>query len=104
MNWADMTFVITPLICACAAGAGAAQAKMGWASLLFAVGGFAIGYGCGWVARAVAVLLLVWGCKQSRAIFTFGSLIAYMLVPMAVMAGAFAGTAWPATWIARLFV
>ena len=104
MNWADMTFVITPLICAFGACTGAAQEKMGWASILFAVGGFAIGYGCGIVARALGVLFLVVACKQPRAVFTFGLLIAYMLVPMAVMAGAFAGTAWLATLIARHFV
>src|SRR5208283_4293232 len=28
MNWADLTFIITPLICALAAGTGAAQEKM----------------------------------------------------------------------------
>ena len=77
---------------------------MGWASLLFAVGGFAIGYGCGIIARRLGMLLLFVGCKQTRAILTFWLLIAYMLVPMAVMFGAFAGCASLAAWIARRFV
>jgi len=104
MNWADLSFVVTPLISALAAGTGAAQEQMGWASLLFAVGGFAIGYGCGILARRLGMLLLFVGCKQPRAVLTFGLLLAYMLVPMAVMIGSFAGCAWLAAWIARRFV
>ncbi len=104
MNWADLTFVITPLICALSAGTAAAEQKMGWASWLFAIGGFGIGFGCGIAIRRLGVLLLFVGCKQSRSIVTFGLLMAYMLVPMAVMVGAFAGTAWLSTWIARHFV
>ncbi len=104
MNWADLTFVITPLICALSAGTAAAEQKMGWASWLFALGGFGIGFGCGIVTRRLGMLLLFAGCKTSRSFVTFGLLVAYMLVPMAVMIGAFAGTAWLSAWIARHFV
>jgi hypothetical protein len=104
MNWADLTSVITPLICTFAAGAGAAQEKMGWGSLVFAAGGFAIGLGCGLVTRRLGILLLFVGCKQSRSLLTFGLLLAYMLIPMALMFGAVAGTAWLSAWLARCFV
>ncbi len=104
MNWADLSVVITPLICALAAGTEAVQEKAGWGSLLFAVGGFAIGFACGIVARRLGMLLLFLGCKQPRAVLTFALLIAYMLVPMAVMIGAFAGCASLAAWIARCLV
>ena len=104
MNWADLSFVATPMICALSAGAAAADAKMGWFSILFAVGGFAIGYGFGMAARWLGLLMLFAGGKQSRSIVTFGLLMAYMLVPMFVMVAGFGATAFLATWIARHFV
>ena len=104
MNWAELTFVITPLICALSAGTAASEAKMGWASWLFAAGGFGIGLCCGIVTRRLGILLLFVGCKQSRSILSFGLLMAYILVPIAVMVGAFAGTAWLSGWLARHFV
>jgi hypothetical protein len=77
---------------------------MGWASLLFAVGGFAVGFGCGVIIRRLSIFLLFVACKQSRSLFTSGLLMAYLLVPMAAMLVAFAGTAWLTTWLAKHFV
>jgi hypothetical protein len=104
MNWADLSFVATPLVCALSAGTAASEAKMGWFSLLFAVGGFAIGYGFGVLARRLGLLMLFAGCKQTRSIVTFGLLMAYMLVPMFVMIAGFGVAALLSTWIARHFV
>ena len=77
---------------------------MGWFSLLFAVGGFAIGYGFGILARWLALLMLFAGGKQTRSVFTFGLLMAYMLFPMLVMIAGFGASAILSTWIARHFV
>ena len=77
---------------------------MGWFSLLFAVGGFGIGYGFGIVAGRLGLLLLFAGCKQTRSIVTFGLLMAYILVPMFVMIAGFGVAAMLSTWIARHFV
>ena len=104
MNWADLSFVATPLICALSVGTAASEAKMGWFSLLFAVGGFGIGYGFGIVAGRLGLLLLFAGCKQTRSIVTFGLLMAYILVPMFVMIAGFGVAAMLSTWIARHFV
>ena len=104
MNWADLSFVMTPFLCAFVAGAGAMQEKMGWASLLFVVGGFFIGFGFGLVARRLGLLMLFAGGKQTRSIIVFGLLMAYMLAPMIVMMCAFAATVGLTVWIARLFV
>lgn len=104
MNWADLTFVMTPLICALSAGTAAAEQKVGWASWLFTLGGLGIGFGFAIAIRRLAMLLLVGGCKQSRSFVTFALLMAYMLVPLAAMVAAFAGTAWLSTWIAGCFV
>jgi len=87
MNLADMSLVITPPLCALAAGTGAAETKMGWASWLFAVGGLAIGVGFGILARRLGLLMLFAGVTQARPIVSFALLMAYMLVPMIVMIG-----------------
>ena len=104
MNWADLSFVATPLICALSAGTAASEAKMGWYSLLFAVGGFAIGYGFGMVARWLGLLMLFAGGKQTRSIVTFAMLMAYMLVPMFVMIAGFGVAAMLSTWLAKHFI
>lgn len=101
MNWADLCFVFTPLICALSAGAGAAQMKMGWASWLFALGGFVLGLGFGCLTRGLGLLLLFAVGNRSRPVATAFLLLAYLLVPMAVMFGAFLSTTWLSLWIAR---
>ncbi len=104
MNWADLTFVMTPLICALSAGTAAAEQKMGWWSWLFALGGFGVGFGFGIITRRLGMMLLFAGGKQSRSLATFGLLIAYLFVPMALMIGAFGVSAWLSAWLARHLV
>ena len=104
MNWADLSFIATPLVCALAAGTGAAESKMGWASWLFALGGLAIGVGFGAVARRLGLLMLFAGGSQARPAVEFGLMMAYMRLPMIVMVGGFGATAWLAVWIARRLV
>jgi hypothetical protein len=101
MNLADTTLLATPLLCAAAAGIGAAHAQMGWFSWLFVLPGFAIGFGCGIVIRGVAMALLFASGKQPRPFVEFVSVIAYMFIPMLAMFGAGAGTAWLSNWIAQ---
>jgi hypothetical protein len=73
-------------------------------SILFAVVGFAVGYGFGILARWLGFLMLFAGGKQTRAVFTFGLLMAYVLFPMFVMIAGFGVAGILSTWIARHFV
>jgi hypothetical protein len=101
MNWADCSLVFTTFGCAFVAGTGAAAEKMGWASLLFAVGGLAIGFGFGLAAKCLANKILSMGARQSRPLYDFGLIVAYMLAPMIVLVAAIAGTMLLTIWLAR---
>lgn len=104
MNWADCSLVFTTLGCAFVAGTGAAAEKMGWVSLLFALGGLAIGFGFGLLAQRLAYKILSMGGRPSRPLYDFGLILAYLLAPMTVLVAAIAGTMLMTFWLARSMI
>lgn len=104
MNWVDLSFVATTLSCALAAGAVAVDKKMGWASLLFAIGGLSFGFGFGFAARWLGAWLLFRVSRQPHALATFAMLIAYLIVPMIIFFAAILATRWLTVLVASNFL
>ena len=104
MNWADLSMIVITLTTALTAGLSAASEKAGWSTALFVVVGLGIGFGLGVLARQLAYLILAGCCRQKRAIFGFGLLLLYIVVPMLILVCAIHGMGVATAWVVRHYL
>jgi hypothetical protein len=101
MNFADLTTVITVLSSAGVAGVLAAREKAGWFTVLFVAAGLAFSFGCIGTVCKLADRLLEVCDRQSKALFGWATLLAYILVLGVAAFGVTALTGWLTILITR---
>src|SRR5262245_19952614 len=88
LNWADVSLVISTLLCAAFAGAVACEGRAGWLVILFVIGGLVFAFCAGIIARACGYWLLFTGCRLQKFFFVLFFFAGYMAIPAAVVVGA----------------
>ncbi len=102
MNLESLCLNLSIFGCPIIAGIGAAENKASWFTVLFVLGGLAVGLGFCVVISKMADVCYKAGTKKSAPSLEALGFLSYFIVTLGLVAGAWVASGWLSTAIAKL--